>query len=107
MPKLIVAFSGRSAHMTEMSYAGKTMKAGEEFEASDTDARVLKAIGRAADAPAGVVKQPRRAAPPTRSPEPRQRVDLIAAGDQGAAGSQGGLYSRRDLGGTTDETGES
>lgn len=34
-----------------LRYAGRSLVAGDKFEASDRDARLLKAIGKAADAP--------------------------------------------------------
>lgn len=35
---------------TRFTYAGKNLRAGDEFEAKDKDAKLLKAIGRAKDA---------------------------------------------------------
>lgn len=32
-------------------YAGHDLKVGEEFDASDNDAKILKAVGKAQDAP--------------------------------------------------------
>lgn len=57
----------------ELRYAGRSLKAGESFEASEKDAKVLKAIGKAKD-------PPRRGRPPK---------DGIAA--------ETGEYLRRDM----------
>jgi hypothetical protein len=44
MPKLVVK-------QRELRYAGKTMYQGDEFEASEKDAKILKMINKASDAP--------------------------------------------------------
>lgn len=54
-------------------YAGVSLQPDEEFEASGKDARLLKAIGKAADAPVETVKaeliNPAKLKPRTKSGE--------------------------------------
>lgn len=51
-----------------LRYAGKSLLSGDEFEASVKDARLLKAIKKAADAPVEVVEPepPKELAPRAR-----------------------------------------
>lgn len=51
----------------ELRYGGRQMRAGDEFEASDKDARTLKAVRKAADAPPQVKRS--MPAPPAPKPE--------------------------------------
>lgn len=53
MPRLIAT--------REVRYSGVTHKPGEEFEASEKDARILKGIGKAADPEKRETVPPRRA----------------------------------------------
>lgn len=52
-----------------LRYAGKSLLPNFEFEASGKDARLLKAIGKAADAPVETVK-----AEPPKPTNPKQRA---------------------------------
>lgn len=79
MPKLVA--------LTDFPYAHRSIKKGEEFEASERDANVLKLIKRAADAKQAVV-------------ETRQlSLEGEKASDdpQDAAQSRRGRYARRDM----------
>lgn len=46
---LKIEFSGKNADRTEFRYAGRDLKAGDEFEATDKDAKVLQLIGVAVE----------------------------------------------------------
>jgi hypothetical protein len=59
------------------SYAGKRLVKGAKFEASDKDARLLKAVGKAKDAPARAEKK-------STSPEPQPEKDA-PSGETGAS----------------------
>jgi len=76
MPELIVT-------ARELRYAGKTHLNGARFDASEKDARVLKAIGKADDAPPAptpVRKVAETVAPPApvETTEPKSEQDLLA-----------------------------
>lgn len=49
MPNLRIEFSGKNADRTEFRYGGRDLKAGDEFEATDKDAKVLQLIGVAVE----------------------------------------------------------
>lgn len=55
--------------LKSLRYAGVSLQPDEEFEATAKDARLLKAIGKAADAPVETVK-----AEPTKPTNPKQRA---------------------------------
>jgi len=63
-----------------MIYAGRSLEPGDEFEAgSESDARILKAIGKAEDAPADAV------------------IDEPAAEQEAKPARKTGHYKRRDM----------
>jgi hypothetical protein len=71
MPRMIV--KDKALH-----YGGRSMKAGEQFHASDVDATYFRNRGKAEDAP---VEEPKPAlrAKPAEAPKPRQPLGLRAA----------------------------
>lgn len=79
MPKLIA--------LTDFPYAHRSMKKGEEFEASERDASVLKLTKRAADAKRAVVET-RQLSLEGEKPSDDQ---------QDAGQSRRGRYARRDM----------
>lgn len=48
------------AAVDNLYYAGKSHRCGEVFDASDKDAKVLKLLNRAIDAPPPIQEPPRR-----------------------------------------------
>jgi hypothetical protein len=95
MPRLIA--------LKEVRYARRTHVPGTdsaEFEASEKDAKVLKAIGKAADAPAK--RAPAKQAKQMRAEEPAkvepQVTQPVAPGSDMFETSQAaGTYGRRDM----------
>lgn len=70
-----------------MRFAGRSLKAGDEFEASDRNGRLLKAIQKAEDATAPAAEAPT---------EPHDPLDHDGDGRKG--GSKKGIkYKRRDM----------
>jgi hypothetical protein len=89
MPKLIVTAK-------EFRYAGRSMAAGETFDASDKDARLIKATGKAADAPGDLPAPPKP--PITRAPRMRFPQPPITPAQEAAKGAeQSNIYERRDM----------
>lgn len=79
----------------ELRYGGRQMRAGDEFEASDKDARTLKAVRKAADAPPAQVK---RSMP--QPPEPKPVEPAASEEDQPrrrGRPSGAAWYGRRDM----------
>lgn len=90
----------------ELQYAGKTYLTGARFEATEKDAKLLKAINKAADAPAKPAKPLREAAsvaPPPPAPPPEgtelrlDALDVPAAERDLAAAPEGRPYRTRRL----------
>ncbi len=73
----------------EMRYAAKQYNRGDQFEASDKDARILKAIKKATDAPEEKAPPPRaplpRATAPTPPPGPTLNATPVARVPEAAA----------------------
>lgn len=70
---------------TEFSYANRLLSPGDEFDASDRDARVLMAVGRAEAAP----EHKTRALKAETADEPKKAASK--------AGKRSGAYNRRDM----------
>ena len=88
----------------EMPYDGKVLYEGDEFEASDKDAKVLKAIKKAADAPnARGAKAARNTAPAGRTgrmafPEPPKQGAVEPVKEvEPEPMATGSFYGRRDM----------
>lgn len=94
---------------TELRYAGKTVRPGDQFDASEKDAKILKAIRKAIDAPVvpKTQKPPRVEKPAPVAPvvqaepvavEP-MKADVIETKDVDSDGHGYGrqAYRRRDL----------
>lgn len=93
MPKLVATKAVR--------YAGKEMAAGEEFDASDKDAKLLIAVHKAELAPPP--KRPRHIdSQPKVEPKALKPVEEPAADPKPASG----LYQRRDMRAEDGRTGE-
>lgn len=86
----------------ELQYAGKTYLTGARFEASDKDAKLLKAINKAADAPAPTkpLREAASVTPPPATVEPQLDTppEPEAAADEGAPeGTSSRAYRTRRL----------
>lgn len=90
MPKLIVM-------ARELRYAHRSMVAGDEFEASEKDARVLRAIGKAKDAVQTTPAPKRTARRPARSSAAISENGVPGEADPQQSELGGALYSRRDM----------
>lgn len=71
-----------------MRFAGRSLKVGDEFEASDRNGRLLKAIQKAEDAAAPISDE----APP----KPHDPLDHDGDGRKGGS-KKGAKYKRRDM----------
>jgi hypothetical protein len=83
MPRLVTKGSLR--------YASRDLKPGEEFEASDNDALILKGTGKAADAKPRAVAREAEPAPEAASPEV-ESTELFGGEQQ-----RRGRHNRRDM----------
>lgn len=82
--------------LRELRYGGKTIFPGEGFEASEKEAKLLKAIGKATDGEvANKTDLPKAATAPEPAPEP----DPVPLQDAGH-------YQRRDMRAEDGQTGE-
>jgi len=90
MPKLVAT--------KELFYAGKTRNVGDEFDASDKDAKILKAIGKASDPAPKRGRQVETAALAT-APAPKEEppVQQTEASATEEAAPLRRRYYRRDL----------
>ncbi|OYU91861.1 MAG: hypothetical protein CFE29_03150 [Bradyrhizobiaceae bacterium PARB1] len=70
-----------------MLFGGRDLKVGDEFEANDRDARVLKAIRKAKDVAESAPEIPK---------QPRDPLDHDGDGKKGGS-VKGAKYKRRDM----------
>lgn len=73
-----------------MLFGGRSLNIGDEFEASDRNGRLLKAIRKAKDP-----DEPVKAAPPAATPE-QDPLDHDGDGKKGGS-KKGAKYKRRDM----------
>jgi len=91
MPKLVAT--------KELFYAGKTRNVGDEFDASDKDAKILKAIGKASD-PAPKRGRQVETAALAPAPAPKKEEPPVQQAEAAAATEEFPLrrrYQRRGL----------
>lgn len=85
--------------ITELRYAGVNYFPGNEFEGSDNDAMLLKAIGKAKDAPAKAVatKSLKAEAPETKASTQPAQGDVFNQPTEEKSTTGRRRYMRRDM----------
>jgi len=78
----------------EFFYGGKTLKAGEEFQAVDPDANILCVLGKASEV---VTTTPAKQEPPPPPPPQITAADLKAEDENENSPPKRRRYMRRDM----------